>query len=675
MQLSKFRVVLFYSLMVCLLIPIGALAFWAKENARPNNVTSRFTTFGDRNVVLGHNPYSVRVNQFYWTDLDSGVTLTRTYHPMLHTFSRNWLGSKVWILGEKSKDQFVVQIADLANSLTPEMHEINMASRIELVAGTGMIDGRLIRLRSDTLESIDFLTGEVMDTFVLPSKNLFHLNVIQGTNQFTVEGDKNVHTGAQDIFLFDATGGIFRQIARSNSKLLHAKIGDNTYTAILLVDGATIEVRNTRSGAIVSTYSVPEDALQPTSIVSLETPTDQKSWIRWQSSPSVCTDILTGQTLPIPLGSDLLDQDFHNHRLITIRKKGQGTQGWECVLLDKTDGKELSRFDVQKEHYQSNSERSNRFGEWSLVGGNQLALTTRDHRIFVYDLTTGKLVRNLDPFFLSDWCSRCVVAAYSLWCLVWLLLSARCHPHGWLDLFICSGLVLAFDAKLYDSDRSVFISVFSSWLLVATTWLIFGKTRWSLRFQLLFLLVVIIVGFMNHTPTAWNLRLSALSLPGILTLILTVVIALTPLKWLRFRIERELEPKPIQEEHVKQPSQTITLRDLFCWTITFAILFSIFRTAPDFGWNSNFSRSWDRICMMDVWIAGTGLFAMWVALSPRSWKLPWGIALIAMLGLVVMANYLFGDKFLTKVALPTVLATLLGFFAYRLRGWRLVRHG
>ncbi len=669
MQFSKFRAVLFYSLMVCVLIPIGTLAFWAEEHARPNNVTSQFTKFGDRHVVLGYNPYSLRVNQFYWTDLDTGVTSTRTFHPMLHTFSRNWLGSNVWILGEKSKDQFVLQIADLANDLTPEIHEINVASRMELVAGTGMIDGRIIRLRSDTLESIDFHTGEVLDTFVLPSKNLFHVKVIHGTNQFTVEREKNVQTGVREIFLFDATSGIFRQIARSNSNLLHAKIGDNLVVASPLVDGTTIEVRNTSNGEMVSTYSVPDD----TPIESLETARDRNSWVSWRSIPAVHTDILTGQTLPIPLGSELLDQDFANHRLITVRKKGQGALGWECVLLDKTDGKELSRFDVQKEHYQSNRERPNKFGEWSLVGGNQLALTTRDYRIFVYDLTTGKLVRNLDPFFWSDWCSRCVVAAYSLWCLVWLLVSARCHPHGWLDFVICTGLVLAFDVNLYGSDHGVCISVFSVWLLVATSWLIFGKTRWPLRFPPLLLLVAIIVGFLDNTPSMRNLWQFAFSLRGILTLVLFYLIALIPLKWLRFRMERDVDPKPLQEEPVQHQSQTITLRDLFGWTITIACLFSIFRSVPDFGWNANDWRNWNRICMMDVWIAGPSLFAMWVALSSRSWKMRWGIALIAVLGFVVMATYLIGDKSLTTVPLPTVPATLFGFYAYRLRGWRLTR--
>jgi hypothetical protein len=331
----------------------------------------------------------------------------------------------------------------------------------------------------------------------------------------------------------------------------------------------------------------------------------------------------------------------------------------------------LSRFDVQKEHYQSNSERPNWFGQWSLVGGNQLVLTTRDHRIFVYDLTTGKLVRIVDPFFWPDWCSRFVVAIYSLWCLVGLLVSARCHPHGWLDLVFCSGLVLAFDANLYGSDHSVFISVFSTWLLIATSWLIFGKTRWSLRFQLLLLLVGIMVRFLNSTPSMRNLWQFSFSLRGILTLVLFYLIALIPLKWLGFRTERDMDLNPLQAEPVKNQSQTITLRDLFCWTITFAFLFSIFRSVPNFGWNANDSRNWVRICMMDGCIAGAGLFAMWVALSPRSWKLRWSIALIGLLGFVVMASYLFGDKFPTKVSFSTFLASVFGFYAYRLRGWRL----
>ncbi len=670
--MPKNQTILFYVVMVCLLLPIGSFAFLGARNARPNFVSSWRTNAGKRHVVIGYNNTGLRFSQFYCTDLETGATSTRVFEPMLRTIRVNQIGTKAWLFGEKTKDHFVLQMADLENDTAIESREFAPENRSELDYGIVVVDMHVIRFRSGTLESTDFSSGSIVDQVTLPIDEQSYVEHVPNTKNVLLVGPANPTSKVRDVFLFDVIDGQTRQLASwGDLHHLNNRIGDTCYVTSLLADGTTIEVRETRTGEIVSKYLVPQDPLLPTPMALLDITGFRDCCLQWRSVPTLHTDVLTGQTLPIPLGSELLDQEIVGNRLITVRKKSQESLGWDCISLDKSSGKELNRFDVAKENYVSNTALGGVF----LEGANRLVLTTRDHRIFVYDLITGKLVREFDPFFWSDWCLRCAIVAYGQWCLVWLFVSAKCHPHGWIDLAVCSGLVVTYYANLYYTDPSVCLGVFASWLLVSISWLIFGKTRWSLRFQPLLLLVGVTTGIMNVLSAELDPRALALFVSGLIPLMLIYLLALMPLRWNRFRLEPDMGTGPnsvsdrMTQGNPKDQSQSIALRDLFWMTIVFALLFSILRWIPAPSWNRIGMREWQFLGILAGWIAGAGLFAIWVALSQSSWKRRWGVALLVTIGFGTLAPGVLGNS------LPTFLTTLFGFYAYRLRGWRISRSG
>lgn len=657
--------IVFYITMVCLLIPLGFFSRWCVHNARPRATFSWLAEVEARQMAFGMRVDSAHLNQFYCTDLESGSTSTRNCEPMLRFLAVNQSVTKAWVLGEKSRDKFVFQRIDLTSDQPPEVREIpemDSINRQELAGRVGMVDDAIIRLRLDTLESIDFQSGKIVDSIVLPNKNLSRIDFIGGTKRILVEGVPAPVSNLRDVFLLELSDGRFRQIANwSDLSQLNLRVGNENYVVSLLANGATIEVRNSSDGEMVAKYPIPQDPSLPTVMTQLEVSSYGKSWLQFISNPTLHFDVLTGRILPVPVGSDLIERDLVNNHLIVMDKKADGN-GWECALLDEANGQELSRFEVPSEHYRTGIA----YGRAFVDSANRLVLTTRDYRIFIYDLAQGKLVRSIDPFLWSDWCRRFIVAWFSVWCVVWLCVSAKVHPHGWLDLAVCTGLVLSLYSDLQ-------IGVFSAWVLVATWWLLFGKTRWSLRFQPLLLLVGVTLGITYCSSSELNASSLFIYVIGLSLLMLIYVLTLMPLKWLRFRIQREDISNPVSHETTKCQPQSVSLRDMFSLTIVFAFLFAVFRWLPVFRWVTLSPPEWTMICAVVIWNAGSSLFAMWVALSGRSGKLRWGIVLVAWIALVFLGTRLLGGILTPEFVLTPFFSTLIGFYAYRLRGWRLSR--
>ncbi len=661
---------MFYFTMVCLLFPIGFFAFWGAKYARPNFGSSWLIKDGNRQLVILNNNVSARFFQYYCSDLETGATQAKVLGLRHKVLKGNGIGTKVWLIGETSKNQYATQFADLANDDEPVLHKLDTAIKSELDGMMGMIENRLMRVRSDQLELFDLLSVSVIDSIPLPVQSVYEIDFIYNSYRFLLVSKPDPTSTLREVHLMEVTDGRLRQIANwSDLHSLNQSIGGAHYVTSLMADGSSIEVRNTSNGEIVAKYPVPQDPSLVLPMASLDVSSWQKSWLQWRGIPTLPVDILTGQTLPIPVGSELIEQDFVRNRLIVMREKTNKASGWDCVLLDKTTGEELSRFDIAKENYISKSALGGAF----LDDANRLVMTTRDCRILVYDLNSGKLVRNIDPFFWSDWCSRCVILAFTVWCLVWLFGSVKFHPHGWLDFGICSGLVVAYHANLDYTDFIVCVGIFAAWVLAAVAWLLFGKARWSLRFQPLLLLVGVTSGIMNVLPIDGNEKVVPFFLGGLFVLAVIYLAVLTPLRWFRFRFECNRSDKQLLKGAAKNKLQSIALRDLFCLTIVFAFLFSIFRLFPSFGWDAIKMRDWIVICIIIGWVAAASLFAMWVGFSQRSWKLRWGIALAVDIGLAVLIAIAGGDLFSAELSYSAFLTALFGFYAYRLRGWRLTR--
>ncbi len=147
---------------------------------------------------------------------------------------------------------------------------------------------------------------------------------IPNTNNVLVVGAPNPISKVRDILLFEVIDGQIRQLASwSDLHSLNKRIGDQSYVLSLLADGQTIEVRDASTGEVVSKYSVPQDPLLPTTMASLDI-TYLNCCLRWRVSPSLHTDILTGQTLPIPVGSELLDLSDRSARMRpSVWQRGQ----------------------------------------------------------------------------------------------------------------------------------------------------------------------------------------------------------------------------------------------------------------------------------------------------------------------------------------------------------------
>ena len=345
---------MFYTVMVCLLMPIGFIAFRGAQYARPNYGTSWHIRVGDRELVLGCNYVSTHLSQYYCSDLDSGATSVRILG-LRRTLRGSAMGTKVWLFGETSKDQYCWQVADLKTDDAPVLHKVDMVTHSDIDDVMGMIENRLVRVRSNLLELFDLSSGSVVDTIPLPVQNVSNINFVYNSNRFLLVSNQDPTSKLREVHLVEVTDGRFRLIANwSDLHHLNQSIGDAHYVTSLLADGATIAVRDAGNGDVVATYPVPQDPSLPTPMLSLDISSLQKSWLQWRGVPTLPLDVLTGLTLPIPAGSVLIEQDFANNRLITMRKKTKESLGWDCVLLDKTSGEELSRFDIARENFDFN---------------------------------------------------------------------------------------------------------------------------------------------------------------------------------------------------------------------------------------------------------------------------------------------------------------------------------
>ena len=222
MRIPIIRAILFYLVMVCFLVPIGYFALWGVKNARQNFVSSRLTRVGDRRLVIGYNNNSIHSLQFYCTNLETGVTSTRVFGPMLRALGGDTIGTKVWLFGKANKNQFTWQMADLENDRATAVQTMEVADVSELGGSTIVIANQFIRVRSNTLESVDPLTGALKDRLRLPIKDLSYLRSIFETNRFLLEGAPDPASKLKDTFLFEIADGKFRQIKDRKSTRLNS---------------------------------------------------------------------------------------------------------------------------------------------------------------------------------------------------------------------------------------------------------------------------------------------------------------------------------------------------------------------------------------------------------------------------------------------------------------------
>ena len=156
-------------------------------------------------------------------------------------------------------------------------------------------------------------------------------------------------------------------------------------------------------------------------------------------------------------------------------------------------------------------------------------------------------------------------------------------------------------------------------------------------------------------------------------LVIMFLLALLPLRYFRFRLEKEPICNEALDNAMKNRGSPVALRDLFLLTIVFAILFSIIRWMPNVNWRNLETHELISVSLLVCMIAVPSLFAFWTAFSSRSWVSRWGIWVIAIIGHETLATGITGDVFPRELSQSAIVATLFCFYAYRLRGWRLSR--
>ena len=661
--------VMFYVTMVCTLLPICFVAVWSARNARPTSVHCWPISKGQSCLVAIQTLKKGTMG--YYTDLNTGAFSSRLIGHQFSCYVQNSTGhfdSQIWAVNCDRPGQFEVEWVDLRPELKTKSRQIQFSDHFETRQWGCVVDKHFVCLHSDRLEATDLVSGVAVDSVLFSQDRRTMFQPVHGTQSILLSEapDRSNPNSVceQSLFTFDGTK--IHKIASWSSleDCVHIWSASTSYLASLHVDGKTTEVRDTQSGQLIAEY------IDEKSLIRKGVPIDQT--IIWETDKG-CTDIVSSKTLPVPDGSRLIARNVDGQQLVTLRKKTNTPLGWECIVLDEGTGKELNRFDVPLKHCPSDSKYDSRAFS---IGANRLVIATRSYGISIYDLKSGELIREFDPFIWSERCSWLAALGFGIWCFVWLHGSAKLHPHGWLDIAVCSGLVIACCCirNWYRSETQfelcVCFGIFGCWILASTTWLFFGKTRWSLRFQPLLLLLGgtfgIVAGLL--VDITWFRSEPVDFAFGEMFLIAIYFFAMVLLRWVGFRIVKA-------EDSVHTPKSNasiLALRDLFSLTIVFALLFTVARWMPAVNWLKATPSNWRGLLMLVSMIAVPSLVAMWTATSRRMWLVRWGVLLMLIVGYEILAASLAWGVFRRELFLSAAISTLFCFYAYRLRGWRLI---
>ena len=665
------RSMVFYAVMVCLLLPICVVAILGTQNERPTRLFYWHALTGEQPFLIAFENGPTRA-KLYCIDLKKGSMTTRSIRRVNSRLSVSNFNTQVWAYTFKREERRALQMVEMQSSNSAQTREIQLTVQ-ENWESLCIVDNHIIRQRSGRLESTDFRSGTNSDSILCPITGSLRLEHIKDTKSFLVSESRFPgNLAVKQQFLFEVTGGMLRQTS-SWREIDHYqfRVAFQPYIVSLLDDGISVEVRNATSGDVVSSYLIPQVPTLATPMTSIDTMSYGKSWIHWRSDPLLYTDARTGKSLPVPAGSTLIERDLDGNRLITMSMTGKDSSGWDCVVVDGTTGEELSRFDVAPGL--NCPFRHVNFGVF-MTDTNQMVYATQDCRFFIYDLSSGKLIRSFDPLFWVDWNNRLAAIAYGVWCIVWLRVSAKLHPYGWADLAICSGLAVAFCFYQLQNNTDprysilVLCGIFGSWVLAAVTWLVFGKSRWSLRVQPLLLLIGITTGIIA-LATDRDRGVLAPFVVGLSLLVIAYLFALLPLRYLRLRFQNEAVSDDRLEKTIHHHSSAFALRDLFLLTMVFALLFAVARWLPAADWSQ--ASQWLYISILVGFLAIPNLFAFWTAIGRSTWIARWGFWIIVIVGNETLSRNITMHTVPWDLTLSTVIATLFCFYAYRLRGWRL----
>lgn len=672
----RHRVLQLLALLI-LLVPIAALAIWGVLNERPLSPTLSFHV-SDQNKYLS-------VFESQSTKNVSFIDLTREkyYSRFLRRNAiAGFTDGQLWYIEKTSKDEYELCLVELPSLQIVTSRKLETDSIRELTGVACVVDGCLINVRiaePDSIELSDLRTGSQLDAIDIGKLVKVLLNF--GNSSIMVTQFSELNPLVRDYTIIHVVEGRLRIGAKWKALMWNGwPDGSSPYIASLTPDGLTTEIRDSHSDEVIQSISIPSALAIPPPLASFTGAVGfGKSWISWNTTPTQFIDPFFGRKLPVPIGFKPIERDLQRKRMIV-------SDGSELVVIDETTAQELVRF------------KSPGFihGTTLFSDDNQLAVATSDTRVFVYDLSTGKLLRCIDPFRWTQWVNVLAAIVFAAWCTAWLRIAARTHSQGWIDQALCSGLVIGYIAfrssyggMSSDPTRPIYQvaeGVMASWVIVAIAWLMFGMTRWSLRVLPILLLFGVSTGIAASIVGFRNPRIGEFVV-GMSVLIATICLIFLPLRiyGLRFQLLSRMDGAESTIGEDSKSYRGIPLRDFFLATAVLAVGFAIFR-------GISLAVRIDLYGVLELISLGLsvsilGCVALWTALSFRSAGVRWIVwsAMIAIAGIltVITSFAVTGWKwipawnlhiigFAMRLFVSASIATLLGFYAYRLRGWRIV---
>ena len=524
---------------------------------------------------------------------------------------------------------------------------------------------KLVHSSGEQMELRDIDSGKLLDS--IPSVLDAHSHLLH------LWGTRNLYAGnykSKKVHLFNLEADTLRLIHEWDVQhALPFKRNGQAFIAGLLPDGKTIEVRSGKDGSVVNSYSVPSDPMLPLPVTDL--PASRESSILYWGTIGIHTDVFSGRSIAIPTSFMPIFRDSDSERIIGITRPAGRMSINECVVIEGATDSQPLRFPIDR--------KVNR--ACILKDSGLLALSTNDHKVFLYELKRGTLVHVIDPFRMGFPINCLTLIAFTVWCIVWLRIVAPIHSHGWIDGVVCVLLFITYASFRFQTTGEqtpgsgflfAALGVVMSSILLSGIWLCLGRNRLFLRATpvvQVYGLVIGLIVFWFSEP-----QLQSQLIPAATVLTFSSMIPFFLLRWSGVKLQNTSASSTGLNSQSNEKESSIRLRDIFFLTIVAAIIASILRTIPSSHWygiwfnGSSMGPFLIMVAINSVCLAMAGLLALWTSLSSRSFLvrwLPWFL-LGAMLVALCNTQYAIAGY----VGIGTSAALILCLHAYRIRGWR-----
>ena len=523
---------------------------------------------------------------------------------------------------------------------------------------------KLVLSSGEQMELRDIRSGRVLDSIPSVLNANSHLAHLWGTQNLYAWNNKS-----KKVHLFSLDAETLRLVHEWD--VLHAipfKRKGEAFIISLLLDGKTIEVRSGKDGLVVNSYPVPSDPMIPLPITNLAW--SREGSILWWPTIGKHMDALTGEVIPFPNSFFPVFRDFDGNRIVGITEPRGRLTTKECVVVDDSAGSQTLRFPIDPLVCSAYVRKES----------GLLALATYDHRVFLYELKGGTLVRIIDPFMLGFPINCLTLIAFIIWCILWLRIVSPIHPHGWIDGTLCVLLFIAYASYRFQSTGEqalasgfVFaaLGVVMSSILMSGIWLCLGRNRLFLRATPVVQVYGLVIGVIVFWFSEPQIQSDLIPAATILSLTLMLPFAILRLSGITLQ---NTNSSTAMDERSNENESLIRLRDIFFLTIVAAINASILRSIPLSHWYGIWIGrrpigfflllvTINAVCLVLV-----GLLALWTCLSKKSFAVRWLPWFVFGAMIIVLCNTQYALA--GYVGIGASAALLVCLHAYRIRGWR-----